>query len=52
MTDKSDLTPPKSVADEAAKGLKLRKEHGRGGAEVGLARGKQLADRRELASRR
>lgn len=43
-----DLTPTKAVADQAAKGLKLREEHGRGGTSVGLARGRQLADRREL----
>lgn len=48
MTEKIDLTPPKAVADEAAKGLKLREKHGRGGTRVGLERGKQLAERREL----
>ena len=43
-----NLTPTKAVADEAAKGLELREKHGRGGTQVGLARGKQLAERREL----
>lgn len=43
-----NLTPTKAVSDEAAKGLKLRKKHGRGGTQVGLERGKQLAERREL----
>jgi hypothetical protein len=43
-----DLTPTKAVADEAAKGLKLREKHGRGGTKVGLARGRQLAERRAL----
>ena len=43
-----DLTPTKAIADEAAKGLKLREKHGRGGTQVGLNRGKQLAERREL----
>lgn len=43
-----DLTPPKAVADAAAKGLKLREAHGRGGTSVGLARGRQLAERRTL----
>lgn len=43
------LTPTKAVADEAAKGLKLREKHGCGGTHVGLNRGKQLAERRELS---
>jgi hypothetical protein len=42
------FTPTKAVADAAAKGLKLREKHGRGGTQVGLKRGKQLAERREL----
>lgn len=44
-----DLKPTKAVADQAAKGLKLREEFGRGGTEVGLERGRQLAERRELS---
>lgn len=44
-----DLTPTKAVADEAAKGLRLREKHGRGGTQVGLNRGRQLAEREELS---
>lgn len=43
-----DLTPTKAVADAAAKGLKLREAFGRGGTKVGLERGRQLSERREL----
>jgi hypothetical protein len=43
-----DLTPTKAVADAAQRGLKLREEFGRGGTEVGLERGRQLAERRKL----
>ena len=43
-----ELTPTKAVADEATKGLRLREKHGRGGTQVGLERGRQLAERREL----
>lgn len=42
------LKPPKAVADEAAKGLKLREQHKRGGTNVGVERAKQLSERREL----
>ena len=42
--------PTKAVADEAAKGLKLRERHGRGGTKVGLERGRQLSERRELSA--
>ena len=44
-----NLTPTKAIADEAAKGLKLREKHGRGGTQVGLNRAKQLAEQRELS---
>ncbi|MDR4305697.1 hypothetical protein IHQ68_03545 [Chelatococcus sambhunathii] len=43
-----DLKPTKKVAEQAAKGLKLREKHGRGGTEVGLERARQLSERREL----
>lgn len=43
-----DLVPTKAVADAAAKGLKLREEHGRGGTHVGVARARQLSERRTL----
>ncbi len=42
------LKPTKAVAEQAAKGLKLREEHGRGGTQVGLDRARQLSERQEL----
>ncbi|MGF7004652.1 hypothetical protein [Aminobacter sp. BE322] len=42
------LVPPKVVADNAAKGLALRKQFGRGGTEIGVARAEELLARREL----
>lgn len=35
--------PPKSVQQAAAHGLRLRREHGRGGTEVGVARARDLS---------
>jgi hypothetical protein len=35
MTSKVDLSVPRKVQDNASKGLKLHKEHGFGGTEVG-----------------
>lgn len=39
-----DFTPPKSVRDEAAKGLAWRREFGRGGTAVGIARARDLSN--------
>lgn len=50
LTDKQ-RTPPAAVAKEAECGLALRKEHGRGGTEVGVRRAHQLADREAVSSR-
>ena len=36
--------PPKSVQQAAALGLRLRREHGRGGTEVGVARARDLSN--------
>lgn len=36
--------PPKGVQEEAARGLEMRREHGRGGTEVGVARARNLAN--------
>lgn len=47
---KVDLTPPKAVADNAARGLELRKKHGRGGTEVGVARAEQLMSGKPVSS--
>ena len=45
----SQLTPPKGVAEQAERGLKLRQEFGRGGTEVGLQRGRQLANQQVVS---
>lgn len=44
-----DLKPPKPVREQARKGLDLRKQYGRGGTEVGLARARDLANGRQLS---
>ncbi|MGB2075343.1 MAG: hypothetical protein ACPHYE_08970, partial [Henriciella sp.] len=44
-----DLTPTEAMATEAQRGLDWRKEHGRGGTEVGVARARQLVNRQELS---
>ena len=38
------FNPPESVQRAAASGLKMRKEHGRGGTEVGVARARDLSN--------
>jgi HK97 family phage prohead protease len=42
--DHIDFTPPAGVREEAAKGLAWRDEYGRGGTEVGIARGRDLSN--------
>jgi len=50
MADKTpDLTPPASVADAAEKGLELRRKFERGGTEVGVARARDLKNRRTVS---
>lgn len=50
MTDsKPDLTPPADVAEAAEKGLDLRSKFGRGGTDVGVARARDLKNRRTLS---
>lgn len=44
-----DLTPPKAAAEAAEKGLSLRREHGRGGTDVGVARARDLKNRKSLS---
>lgn len=39
----ADLTPTKTIAENAEKGLRLRREFKRGGTQVGVARARQLA---------
>jgi hypothetical protein len=42
--DDIDFTPPKGVREEAQQGLDWRKEHGRGGTAVGVARARDLSN--------
>jgi hypothetical protein len=44
-----DLRCPQIVADNAAKGLRLCKQFGRGGTEIGVARATELKNREKLA---
>jgi len=46
-----DLRPTQTMAEEAQRGLDWRKEHGRGGTAVGVARARQLVNRDELSPR-
>jgi hypothetical protein len=41
--------PPKGVQEAAARGLKFRQEHGRGGTEVGVARARDLSNGRRVS---
>lgn len=43
-----DFTPPEIVARNAAQGLEWRAKFGRGGTEVGVARARDLKNRRTL----
>ena len=43
-----DLKPPATVAAAARRGLELRAEYGRGGTAVGVARARDLGNRRPL----
>ena len=47
--DAISFVPPKIVADNAAKGLRLRKAFGRGGTEIGVARATELKNRAKLS---
>lgn len=44
-----DFTPPKGVREEARKGLEWRKEFGRGGTAIGVARARDLANGRKIS---
>jgi len=48
-TEEIDLRCPQIVADNAAKGLRLRQQFGRGGTEIGVARATELKNREKLA---
>ena len=43
------FVPPSSVASNAKRGLKLRKQYGRGGTEIGVARARDLSNRKGLS---
>lgn len=42
-------TPPQDVADCAEKGLELREQFGRGGTDIGVARARDLKNRRNCS---
>jgi hypothetical protein len=44
-----DLKPSESMANNARRGLELRREHGRGGTSVGVARARDLSNRKTLS---
>ncbi len=44
-----DFEPPVGAKKEAAKGLDWRKEHGRGGTEVGVARARDISNGKNLS---
>ena len=46
-----NLTPTATMAEEARRGLDWRREHGRGGTAVGVARARQIVNREELSPR-
>ena len=46
-----DTTPTQAMAEEAERGLAWRKEHNRGGTEVGVARAVQLVSKEKLSPR-
>lgn len=47
--DEIDLTPTAEMAANAERGLRLREKHGRGGTEVGVARARDLKNRKTLS---
>lgn len=49
-TSRSATTPPKSVAAAAARGLRLREQHGRGVTAVGVARARDLSAQKSLSA--
>jgi len=47
--DQLDLKPTESMANNARRGLELRRKFGRGGTSVGVARARDLSNRKELS---
>ena len=50
MQKKDDFKPTEQMANLAERGLELRKEHGRGGTEVGVARATNIKNRDNLSA--
>lgn len=48
LTRGSTFTPTKAVQDAASRGLALRREHGRGGTAVGIARARDLSAGKDI----
>lgn len=44
-----DFTPPEGVREEATRGLEWRREYGRGGTEVGVARARDLSNGTDIS---
>lgn len=44
-----NFTPPKGVRSAAKRGLEMRKEHGRGGTAVGVARARDLSNGKQIS---
>jgi len=44
-----DLQPTQEMADNAARGLELREKHGKGGTAVGVARARDIKNRKNLS---
>ena len=47
--DHIDFKPSDAVANAASRGLELRKTHGRGGTEIGVARARDLSNKKNLS---
>ncbi|MCD0253919.1 DNA-binding protein [Xanthomonas campestris pv. campestris] len=45
-----NTTPPKTVANAAARGLRLREQHRRGGTAIGVARARDLSAQKQLSA--
>lgn len=48
--DDIDTRAPDAVAENAARALELRREHGRGGTDVGVARARDLKNQERLSA--
>jgi len=44
-----DLKPTQSMANNAKRGLELRKKHGKGGTSVGVARARDISNRKQMS---